>query len=106
MWKRGIKFVTGMDSGMTNAYFGDFAYIPQVMVEQMGISAMDAILSSTSISAECLGMSDEIGSIAVGKRANLVLTETNAVEDINALHNVSMIMKDGNLIKKHGSVLI
>ena len=106
MWKRGIKFVTGMDSGMTNAYFGDFAYIPQVMVEQMGISAMDAILSATSISAECLGMSDEIGSIAVGKRANLVLTETNAVEDINALHNVSMIMKDGNLIKKHGSVLI
>ncbi|SVB53571.1 uncharacterized protein METZ01_LOCUS206425, partial [marine metagenome] len=26
MWHRGVKFVTGMDSGMTNAHFNDFAY--------------------------------------------------------------------------------
>ena len=106
MWKRGIQFVTGMDSGMTNAYFGDFAYIPQVMVEQMGIPPIDALLSSSKISAECLGMYDSIGSIQVGKKANLILTETNASEDIQALHDVNMIMKEGILIKNNGINLI
>ena len=55
MWDRGVKFVTGMDSGMTNANFDDFAYIPQVMVEEMHITPMEAIVCSTQTSAECLG---------------------------------------------------
>jgi imidazolonepropionase-like amidohydrolase len=42
MWDRGVKFVTGMDSGMTNATFKDFAYIPEVMVKEMGLTPLEA----------------------------------------------------------------
>lgn len=106
MWERGVKFVTGMDSGMTNAYFGDFAYIPQVMVEQMGVSPMGAILSSTKTSAQCLGKYDQIGSVCAGKQANLVIANGNAAENINSLHDIPFIMKEGSLIKHDGVVII
>ena len=71
MWDRGVKFVTGMDSGMTNARFDDFAYIPQVMVEEMDITPMEAIVCSTQTSAECLGIEGETGTLEVGKAADM-----------------------------------
>ncbi|HCG90404.1 MAG TPA: hypothetical protein DEZ08_00995 [Dehalococcoidia bacterium] len=106
MWDRGIKFVTGMDSGMTNAYFSDFAFIPQVMVEKMGIPEMDAILSSTKISAECLGLSDTIGMIKPGMIADIVITDGNPLSDIKMLHHVDTILHSGKIVKKNYQNLV
>lgn len=102
MWDRGVKFVTGMDSGMTNARFDDFAYIPQVMVEDMDITPMEAIVCSTKTSAECLGMEDEIGTLEVGKAADVVIVDGDPTTDITALHNVNTIVAGGNVVKRDG----
>jgi len=106
MWDRGVKFVTGMDSGMAHANFGDFAYIPEVMVEGMGITPMEAIVSATKTSAECLGLETEIGTLEPGKIADVVIVEGNPLKDIRALHNVNTIISEGNIIKKTGNLLI
>ncbi|MCH9040164.1 MAG: amidohydrolase family protein [Chloroflexi bacterium] len=105
MWDRGVKFVTGMDSGMINAHFDDFAYIPQVMVERMGITPMEAIVCSTKTSAECLGLEADIGTLAVGKSADVVMVTGNPVEDITAMHNVDSIIKQGQVVKRQGKLL-
>ncbi len=106
MWDKGIKFVTGMDSGMANANFDDFAYIPQVMVEEMGISPLEAITCSTRTSSECLGMDNEIGTLEEGKSADVLIIEGDPSRDISALHNVNTIVCKGKLIKKAGTLLI
>ncbi len=106
MWDRGVKFVTGMDAGMTNARFDDFAYVPQVMVEEMRISPMEAIVCSTKTSAECLGLEHEIGTLEVGKSADVLIIKGNPAEDITALHNVNTIVAQGAVIKKHNTLLI
>ena len=106
MWDRGVKFVTGMDSGMTNANFDDFAYIPQVMVEDMGITPMEAIVCATKTSAECLGLEDEIGTLEPGKSADIVIVEGDPAADISALHNVSAIVSQGALVKRDGALAI
>lgn len=105
MWSRGVKFVTGMDSGMVNAHFDDFAYIPQVMVEKMGISPMEAIVCSTKTSAECLGLEAEIGTLEVGKSADVVMVKGNPAEDIKAMHNVDSIVRQGEVVKRQGQLL-
>jgi imidazolonepropionase-like amidohydrolase len=105
MWARGVKFVTGMDSGMINAHFDDFAYIPQVMVEKMGISPMEAIVCSTKTSAECLGLEDEIGTLEVGKSADVVMVLGNPAADITAMHNVDTIVRQGEVVKRQGELL-
>lgn len=106
MWDRGVKFVTGMDSGMTNANFDDFAYIPEVMVDELHITPMEAILSATRVSADCLGLLDEIGTLEEGKSADVLIINGNPAEDIKALHDVNTIVKQGNLVKQDNRLLI
>lgn len=104
MWDRGVKFVTGMDSGMTNARFGDFAYIPQVMVEEMWITPMEAIICATQTSAECLGIAHETGTLEAGKSADVVIVEGDPSADITALHNVDTIVAQGRVVKRAGTL--
>ena len=106
MWDRGVKFVTGMDSGMTNARFDDFAYIPQVMVEEMDITPMEAIVCSTRTSAECLGIDDETGTLEVGKAADVVIVDGDPTTDIKALHSVNTIVAQGSVVKRDGVLQI
>lgn len=106
MWDRGIKFVAGMDMGVPNARFDDFAYTPEVMVTGMGISLMDAIVCSTKTSAECLGVIEETGTIEAGKSADVLITDGDPLADITALHNVNTIVKAGQLVKRHNELLI
>ena len=106
MWARGVKFVTGMDSGMTNAHFNDFAYIPEVMVNNMYISPLEAITCATKTSAECLGMEDEIGTLEAGKSADVIVVNGNPLEDITKLHDVNTIISQGTLVKRENTLLI
>lgn len=106
MWDRGVKFVTGMDSGMTNARFDDFAFIPQVMVEEMNITPMEAIVCASQTSAECLGIEGETGTLEVGKSADIVIVEGDPTADIKALHNVNTIVAQGSVVKRDGELLI
>ncbi len=106
MWDRGVKFVTGMDSGMTNARFDDFAYIPEVMVDSMDVSPMEAIVCSTKTSAECLGILEETGTLEPGKDADVVVVQGDPLADIRALHSVDTILSRGSLVKRNGETLI
>ena len=106
MWDRGVEFVTGMDSGMANANFGDFAYIPEVMVEGMGITPMEAIVSATKTSSECLGLEKEIGTLELNKIADIVIVNGDPLKNIKALHDVDTVISKGNIIKKSGNLLI
>ena len=103
MWDRGVKFVTGLDSGMDYLRFNDYAWVPTLMVEKMGISPLDAIVSGTRTSAECLGVLDETGTLEPGKRADVVVVEGDASSDIRALHNVDMVIKAGSVVKRSGA---
>ena len=106
MWDKGVKFVTGLDSGMVNARFDDFAYIPEVMVEELGITPMEAIVCSTKTSTECLGIADETGTLEVGKAADAVIVKGNPAEDIKAMHDVDTIVSQGRVVKRNGDLLI
>lgn len=63
----------------------------------------EAILSATRTNAELFGLSDEIGTIEVGKRADLILVDGNPIDDIGVLQDaekVVVVMKDGVVLKQ------
>jgi imidazolonepropionase-like amidohydrolase len=60
---------------------------------------MDAVMSATSISAESLGLGQEIGTIAPGFQADLVATEGNPLEDITAVRRIVFVMKGGRVYR-------
>ena len=69
-----------------------------VRVQKGGQKPMDAIESLTSVSAESLGMQDQIGAIAPGLQADLVAVDGNPLVDVTALRKVVFVMKGGQVL--------
>ena len=60
-----------------------------------GASPIDAIQSATINGAKLLGAENTIGSIGIGKCADIISVPDNPLENISTLWNVNLVMKDG-----------
>ena len=61
--------------------------------------AMDAITSATSLSAEALGIANDVGAIAPGLQADIIAVDGDPTKDITALGRVVFVMKGGRVYK-------
>lgn len=67
------------------------------MLQQGGMSNMEALKAATINGAEYIGMSDEIGSLVKGKLADLIVLDKNPLEDIENTNSVIYTMVNGRL---------
>ncbi|MDE0763966.1 MAG: amidohydrolase family protein [Porticoccaceae bacterium] len=95
-YRAGVKIAFGTDSGVSA--HGDNAQEFALMVEA-GMPAMQAIVSATTNAAQLLDMRAQLGSISVGKYADVVAVKGNPVEDITLLENIGFVMKAGKIVK-------
>jgi len=91
-FEAGVKIAFGTDSGVSA--HGDNAQEFKLMVEA-GMPAMEAIRTATVHASDLLGESDRLGSITVGKLADIIAVKGNPLDDVSLLENVSFVMKDG-----------
>jgi imidazolonepropionase-like amidohydrolase len=91
-YKSGVKILFGTDTGVSA--HGDNAREFVLMVEA-GMPAMAAIQSATSVTAKFLEIDDRLGSVVVGKIADLVAVPGDPIADISAMQRVHFVMKDG-----------
>jgi imidazolonepropionase-like amidohydrolase len=96
-WKAGVKIAFGTDQGV--APHGDNAFEFVYMVEA-GMPPMAAIKSATIVSAEALGLEKELGTVEVGKIADLVAVPGDPLFDITAMTKVSFVMRSGVVHKR------
>ncbi len=73
--------------------FGDQRNI-ELLVEA-GFTPLEAIRIASLNGAKYMGKDDEIGSIAVGKAADIVVLRANPADNINNVEEVEMVFKDG-----------
>ena len=90
-----IAFGTDAVAGAHGRNAEEFVY----RVRDAHETAMDAIVSATSTSAESLGLGNRIGAIAPGMDADLVATDGNPIDDITAVRRVVFVMKGGRVYK-------
>jgi imidazolonepropionase-like amidohydrolase len=94
--RAGVRIAYGTDSGVyphgENAR--QFAYMVRY-----GLSPMDAIRAATRSSAQLLGRERELGSIAVGKYADLIAVDGDPLQDVERLRNVRGVMKGGKIVR-------
>ena len=89
-----IPIVSGTDA---IAAFGDYCIGLEIMAEA-GMSNTEVIRSSTSLNAQGIGVGDYVGSVEVGKDADLIVVDKNPLEDIAALRTMTMVMRLGKRI--------
>jgi imidazolonepropionase-like amidohydrolase len=65
------------------------------MVKHGGITPTDALVAATSSAADLLGVSDELGTIAPGKRADLVVVDGDPLELSSLPDRIDQVWKDG-----------
>ncbi|WP_342647851.1 amidohydrolase family protein [Mucilaginibacter sp. CSA2-8R] len=67
------------------------------MLSQGGFTPMQALRCATINGAAYLGMDKEIGSLEVGKLADLVVLNQNPLDDIRTSDNIKYVMANGRL---------
>jgi Tol biopolymer transport system component len=67
------------------------------MVQSGGMSEHDALRAATIFGAEGIGLQDDLGSIEVGKLADLLVLDANPLENIRNTNTVRFVMKNGRL---------
>ncbi|MFT4938643.1 MAG: imidazolonepropionase-like amidohydrolase [Paraglaciecola sp.] len=95
-YKAGVKIAFGTDSGVSA--HGDNGLEFVLMVEA-GMPAIEAIRSATFHAAKLLKVEDQLGTIEVGKLADLVAVKGDPLTDIELMQHVSFVMKNGVVYK-------
>lgn len=96
-YEAGVKIAFGTDSGVS--FHGDNAQEFTLMVEQ-GMPEIEAIRAATVHAADLLGESENLGSLSIGKFADIIAVRGNPLEEISVLENVAVVIKGGEIAKQ------
>ena len=94
--KAGGMLIAGLDptgNGGVVAGFGDHREVEQLV--EAGFTPLEAIQIATLNGAKFLGEDARIGSIAVGKQADLMVIKGDPSKNINDIERVEIVFKDG-----------
>ncbi len=98
-YKAGVRIAMGTDAGVMD--HGTNLRELNLLCN-VGLTPMESIMSATKVAAECLEMEDKIGTIEVGKYADIITVNKNPLENISVLENtdnITNVLKDGKIIK-------
>jgi imidazolonepropionase-like amidohydrolase len=90
----GVRFAAGTDAGTP---FNPHGGLPQeiALMAEVGLSPAEALIAATRHAAANLGLADRIGTIEVGKVADLILVDGDPLADLGALRKVRQVIQAG-----------
>jgi imidazolonepropionase-like amidohydrolase len=98
MHQAGVKMGVGTD------IFGDLrSQIPTNYIRELGLmveggySPMQALVAATRVGAEVIGVEKELGTVEVGKLADLVVLAEDPLADFEAIRGRRLVIKDGKV---------
>ena len=102
---RGGRVTAGSDNGFIYETYG-FGYIRELeLLREAGFHPLEVIRSATLYGAQLLGADKEIGSVEVGKLADLVIVEENPLKNLQVLYGTGAIrLTQDNKVVRVGGV--
>jgi imidazolonepropionase-like amidohydrolase len=95
-----VPIMAGTDAPAPNVLPGFALHEDLLFLVQAGLTPMQALQAATLNPAKFLGRSDEQGSIAPGKRADLVLLDANPQEDIRNTQKIRAVVLNGRVLER------
>ena len=94
--RKGVKIALGTDNVGFPPTFPAREFAELV---KLGMTPMQAIQAGTKVNAEMLGKEKDMGTLEVGKLADLIAVKGNPLSDITELQRVTFVMIGGNVVK-------
>ncbi len=95
MNRAGVKFIAGTDVANPYCFPGFSLHDELSLFVQAGFTPFEALQTATYNAAEFLGQLDSLGTVEVGKIADLVLLDANPLEDINNTRKITAVVVGG-----------
>jgi imidazolonepropionase-like amidohydrolase len=72
-----------------------------VLTQQvLNMSSMDVIVAATKTNAEIIGQSSNLGTLEVGKLADIIVVDGDPLKYLSDMRRVIMVMKDGVVVSQ------
>lgn len=98
----GMDIIAGTDAGFLNSFiYPGFALHEELKIYvDAGLSPLEALQTSVVNGPKFFGLSDRYGSVEVGKKADVLLLNSNPLINIEAAKDIFMLVRKGNLFSK------
>ena len=99
--KAGGRIIAGPDSGPSSGPANMAGYAMHVEMEALvdaGLTPMQAILSATKWPAELLHKEKDLGTVAAGKLADVIVVDGNPLADIRKTRNIRAVIMNGRVV--------
>jgi imidazolonepropionase-like amidohydrolase len=93
----GVKIANGYDASSAEGHGQNAREI--TAMTKLGLPPIEAIRAATASAADLMGWQDKVGSIEVGKYADLIAVAGDPLIDITEVEHVKFVMKGGVVIK-------
>jgi len=94
----GVSVVTGTSAGGVLDFPGASEHQELELLVKNGFTPFEALKSATQNAAASIGRGDELGSVAVGKIADLVILDANPLTDIRNAQKIDSVVRYGWVI--------
>jgi imidazolonepropionase-like amidohydrolase len=92
----GVRLVIGTDVGGATMQVPGFSMHREMALhEEAGMSPAEVLHAATGAAAEALWKDADLGTIAPGKLADVIVVEGDALADLSAVRNVVTVLRDG-----------
>jgi imidazolonepropionase-like amidohydrolase len=95
VWNSGIPVVMGTDAGNIGTLPGPAVFREMELMAQAGLTPLQVLKSATVNAAATMGMENDLGRIAPGRLADLVILDADPLAKVSNLSKISRVIKDG-----------
>ena len=99
---KGVALIASTDAGIPGVYHHHLPKALEVFRQIAGLSHLETLRSATANAADALGLSDVTGRIKEGLAADLLLLDSNPLEDLTTLQRPLAIWARGEAVKPLG----
>jgi imidazolonepropionase-like amidohydrolase len=92
---RGVRIAFGTDTGPPGRFQGFFEHLELEMMVEAGLTPMQALVSATGDAARCHHKAGEIGTLAAGAAADLLILNANPLENIRNMRSIESVWING-----------
>ena len=97
MHEEGVRIIAGTDTPIGYLTPGYSLHKELELLAEAGLSNIEVLRSATITPAEFLGLEDQIGTIEVGKLADLVILDKNPLESISNTQSIHRVISKGQI---------